>query len=222
MSITPAANNTRNVSLQDTNALSLGTITATGTLTAVANGAISDAASNLTIAGTTTLTAGAANSITLDNANDFGGAVRIVSGNDVHAARREALAFSFGGGVRPSQAISPLRSAGAVTQAAGVTVGGTTSINAGAGNDVTLNASNDFGGAVSAAGRNVNLRDTNAMVLGTVTANGAGTSAHPSGGWFGDADGGGDGAAADARRLPVRRARSTWARWRTMSASSTR
>ena len=96
VSVVPAANNTRNVSLQDANALTLGTVTATGTLTAVAAGAITDAG-NLTITGTTTLTAGAANDITLDNANNFGGQVRIVSGRDVTLNDVNALAFGAGG-----------------------------------------------------------------------------------------------------------------------------
>jgi hypothetical protein len=60
----------------------------------VAAGAITDAG-NLTITGTTTLTAGAANDITLDNANNFGGQVRIVSGRDVTL---NDGAFGFGAG----------------------------------------------------------------------------------------------------------------------------
>jgi hypothetical protein len=64
-------------------------------------------------------------------------------------------------------------SGGAVTQAAALTVGGTTSVTA-TGQDVTLgNAANNVTGAVSAAGKNVTLVDANALNLGagTVTGN---------------------------------------------------
>ncbi|RYF37623.1 MAG: hypothetical protein EOO25_18820, partial [Comamonadaceae bacterium] len=66
--------------------------------------------------------------------------------------------------------------AGVISQQAATTlkVKGTTSIAAGAGNDVTLtNAGNDFGGAVAVTtGRNVALNDANALVLGTSAVSG--------------------------------------------------
>ena len=55
-----------------------------GSLVLSSAGAIDDgAAATLTVAGTTTLSAAAGNDIMLDNANDFGGAVGIVSGRNV-------------------------------------------------------------------------------------------------------------------------------------------
>lgn len=59
-----------------------------------------------------------------------------------------------------------LQTAGAVTQTAGVTVGGTTTINAGATNDITLNNPNNQWNAVTiASGRDVNLVDADALTL---------------------------------------------------------
>ena len=170
VSVVPVAGNTRNVNLQDTNALTLGTVTATGTLTALAAGAITDAG-NLTITGTTALTAGAANDITLDNANNFGGQVRIVSGRNVTLNDVNALAFGAGGNSTVSGNLS-VTAGGAVTQANGLIVTGTTAINAGAANVTLANAANNFGGAVSVTGNNVSLVDTNAIVLGMVNAAG--------------------------------------------------
>src|SRR5207237_3391376 len=71
-----------NVTLNDVNTLPLGASTISGNLNVTANGLISDSG-NIAVAGTTTLAAGAANDITLDNADDFGGPVSIVSGNNV-------------------------------------------------------------------------------------------------------------------------------------------
>jgi hypothetical protein len=172
VSVVPAANNTRNVSLRDANALTLGTVTATGNLAVQANGAITDT-DVLTVGGTTTLTAGAANDITLDGANDFGGQVRIVSGRNVTLNDVSALAFGATGNSTVSGNLA-VTAAGAVTQARGLVVTGTTAIDAGAGNNITLtNTANNFVGAMSATGNNVSLRDANALVLGMVSAAGA-------------------------------------------------
>ncbi len=136
----------------------------------MAAGAITDAG-NLTITGTTTLTAGAANDITLDNANNFGGQVRIVSGRDVTLNDVNALAFGAGGNSTVSGNLS-VTAGGAVTQANGLLVTGTSAISAGAANVTLANPANNFGGAVSVTGNNVSLVDTNALVLGTVNAAG--------------------------------------------------
>ncbi len=86
------------VSLRDTNAIDLGASTIAGSLALTANGAVTDSGA-LSLAGTTTIGAGAANNITLDNANDFGGAVTVSSGNAVRLNDVNALtlaASSFG------------------------------------------------------------------------------------------------------------------------------
>src|SRR5262249_9029950 len=72
----------RNVTLNDVNALTMGASTVSGNLNLTANGPISDSG-NLTVTGTTSLASGALGDITLDNADDFGGAVSITSGQNV-------------------------------------------------------------------------------------------------------------------------------------------
>ena len=74
----------RNVSLHDVNAIKFGgTSMVSGTLGVTAGGAITDgAAGTLSVTSTTTLTAGGGNDITLDNGNNFGGALSIGSGSN--------------------------------------------------------------------------------------------------------------------------------------------
>src|SRR5690348_2972101 len=77
----PAALN--NLTLHYDNAgIALPAETLTGNLDVTANGPITDSG-NVVVAGTTSLAAGAANNITLTHADDFGGAVSILSGKDV-------------------------------------------------------------------------------------------------------------------------------------------
>ena len=62
---------------------------------------------------------------------------------------------------------------GAITQSGAVTVTGTTTLAAGAANDITLtNAGNDFSTVGITSGNNVSLTDTNALVLGSSTVSG--------------------------------------------------
>ncbi len=178
-----------NLTLVDTNAIVLGTISITGALSVTAGGAITDSG-NLTIGTTTSLTAGAANDITLDNANNFGGAVTVVSGNNVtlndtgalsitSAAVTTNFTLTAGGAVDlgPSTVGGALSvsTSGAITDSGALDIGGTTSLSPGAGNSVTLDtATNDFTGAVGMAnGTNLTLVDANALVLGTISITGA-------------------------------------------------
>ncbi|HEY9199866.1 MAG TPA: hypothetical protein VIR60_10905, partial [Gammaproteobacteria bacterium] len=62
--------------------------------------------------------------------------------------------------------------AGGITDDIGVEVGGATMLDA-AGGDITLDSTgNDFTGAVSVSGRNIALRDANALTLGASTVSG--------------------------------------------------
>src|SRR5258708_37931503 len=80
-----------NVALVDTNAIDLGASTVPGNLSVTAGGAITDSGT-LAITGTTTLAAGSGNNITLDSgANNFIGAVSIVSGNNVTLVDTNAI-----------------------------------------------------------------------------------------------------------------------------------
>jgi hypothetical protein len=127
----------------------------------------------LTVGGKTSVAAGAANDITLNNAaNVFGGQVRIVSGNNVTLNDNGAFAFGNGG---PSVISGNLvlTAAGPVTQTQPISVGGTTSIDAGGSFTITLtNSNNDFTGAVSATNTGTNdisITDVNALVVGTIS-----------------------------------------------------
>jgi polysaccharide deacetylase 2 family uncharacterized protein YibQ len=159
----------RNLTLRNVNALALGSSTLTGNATLTSGGAITQT-SAVTIAGTTGISA-AGQDVTLDNtANDFGGAVSTTARN---LTLRDVNALALGSSTLTGNAT--LTSGGAITQTSAVTIAGTTGISA-VGQDVTLdNSANDFGGAVSTSGRNISLRDLNALVLGVSTATGDGT-----------------------------------------------
>jgi hypothetical protein len=172
----------------------LNALTAGGNLNVTANGDITDNG-NVSIAGSTALAAGAGNDITLDNADDFGGAVNIVSGlnvtlNDVNSLTVGGtisgnLGTTAGGGTAFNAATvaGTLNTAanGPITDNGNLTVAGTTTLAAGAANDITLDNANDFVGAVTVtSGRNVNINDVNALTIAatasgnlTTTAGGA-------------------------------------------------
>jgi hypothetical protein len=163
-----------NVTLNDINAIQFGGVsTISGNLIVTAAGVITDgAAGTLAVTGTTSLTAGATNNIILDNANNFIGDVTIVSGKDVKLNDINAIQF---GGVSTISSDLVVTAAGAITDGAAGTlfVTGTTSLTAGAGNNITLDNANNFVGAVSiVSGNNVTLNDINAIDLGTSTVSG--------------------------------------------------
>ena len=80
-----------NVNLRDTNALILGASTVSGNLTLQTGGALTQTGA-LAVTGTTGITAGAGNSVTLnDAANDFTGAVSVVSGANVSIIDSNAM-----------------------------------------------------------------------------------------------------------------------------------
>src|SRR5262249_9313262 len=74
--------NLLNVTVQNSGAFNILGLNIDGNLNVTANGAITDGGA-LRIGGTTTLAAGSGNDITLDNADDFVGAVNIVSARNV-------------------------------------------------------------------------------------------------------------------------------------------
>jgi filamentous hemagglutinin family protein len=164
------------------NALNVG-----GNLNATANGLISDNGV-VTVGGATSLAAGSGNDITLDNADDFGGAVFVVSGHNV--TLNDVNSLTVGGLISGNLTTTAngatalngmtvggnlnVNANGLISDNANVTVAGTTTLAAGAGNDIILNDGDDFGGAVSVvSGRNVLLTDVNAIDLGASTVSGA-------------------------------------------------
>jgi len=162
----------RHVSLRDANAIDLGASTLTGNLSVQGGGLVGNDITDsgaLSVAGTTTLTAGAAN-VTFDNANDFVGAVSVVSANN--AIFNDVNAFTLG----PATLAGSLTvtAAGLIDDAGVITVPGTTTLTAGAANNIDWN---DFGhnfvGVVSVVSANDALfNDVNAFTLGPATISG--------------------------------------------------
>ena len=157
-----------NVALRDANALTLGASTISGTLGVTTASALTQSGA-LTVTGVTTLTAGAANNITLDGANNFS-TVAVTSGNNVTLNDNNALIM----GAATISGTLGVTTAGSLTQSGVLNVSGVTTLDAGAANNINLATSaNNFSTVAITSGNNVSLRDTNALVLGTSTVNGA-------------------------------------------------
>ena len=170
----------------------LDAMTVGGNLNVTAAGLINDAGA-VNITGTTTLSAGAANDILLTQADTFGGGVNILSGHNVNVndVGNLTIGGTVGGNLTTTAGGSTALNAttvggnlsatahGTISQNAALTVTGTTSLDAGAGNDITLaNAANAFGAPVTVNGKNVTLDDAGALAVGgTVGGNLTTTSA---------------------------------------------
>ncbi len=127
----------------------------------------------VTVPGTTNLTAGAANDIVLGGANNFGGAVTIVSARDVTLNDTGTLDF---GGVSTVSRDLVVTTAGNITDSGTLAISGTTSLTAGAANPVTLDSfTNNFVGAVTVvSASSVTIDDANAITFGSISAAGRG------------------------------------------------
>ncbi|MFC3550053.1 filamentous hemagglutinin N-terminal domain-containing protein [Lysobacter cavernae] len=180
--LTLGAVQTGNLTATSTGALNLGTGTIAGALNAAShNGAIGQSGA-LTVAGTSRIDAGTG-AITLANTgNDFRGAVSLAGGNtqlvDSNALMlgtvatgsldaTSAAALNLGSGT-VAGALNAASNNGAIGQSGALTVAGTSRIDAGTGAITLANTGNDFRGAVSLAGGNTQLVDSNALTLGTV------------------------------------------------------
>ncbi|MDO8954133.1 MAG: YDG domain-containing protein, partial [Gammaproteobacteria bacterium] len=182
------------VSITDVNALTLGAITTsslttTTGLTASASGllsltgAINSGAANIsltsttggisatggtiTASGTTTLTAGAVNDISLSGANDFG-TLAIISGKNVSITDANSLILA----ASTISGTLGVNTTGAITQTGALTVTGVTTLAAGSLNDITLNSGNNFSTLGITSGNNVNLTNSNAIIVGASTVSG--------------------------------------------------
>jgi len=156
-----------NVSVRDTTALDLQAMTLTGNLTVISGGAVTDSGA-LVIGGTTSVSAPEQN-ITLDNANQFTGAVSLAGANVTLNNTVSSLVMGTGS-VSGNLTVT---STTAVTQSGvtTLTVDGTTSFSA-VGQNITLNNANQFAGAVSLTGANVAVTDAAGLILGATTATG--------------------------------------------------
>lgn len=159
-----------NVTLIDGSAIDLGASTISGNLSVTASGAITDSGA-LSVTGTTTLTAGLSNNIILDTStNDFTGAVKITSGNNVTLVDTNAIDL----GASNISGVLDVTAAGAITDSGTLTVIGNTTLTAGSTNDITLDViTNDFTGSVSTSScNNLKLSSSANLSLGTSTVSG--------------------------------------------------
>ncbi|MBW8759264.1 MAG: filamentous hemagglutinin N-terminal domain-containing protein [Burkholderiales bacterium] len=171
--LTAHVNSSGNATLGAGGALSVdGTVG--GALGATSTGPITQTAA-LTVGGPSVLDAGTAAITLVTTGNDFGGAVT-AAGSTVSLADANALAahvtssagttLNAGGALAVDGTVGGSLAAvgnGAMTQSAALTVGGTSTLNAGTGAITLANAGNDFTGAVSATGGAISLTDTNAL-----------------------------------------------------------
>ena len=149
------------LSLRDVNAIDLGDVTLTGSLSLTAGGSVSESGV-LNIAGASQFTA-LGQAITLDSANDFVGAVHV---NAAQLSLRDVNAIDLGD-VTLSASLS-LTAGGAVSESGVLNIAGTSQFTA-LGQAITLDSANDFVGAVRVSGAALSLRDVNAIDLGAVT-----------------------------------------------------
>ena len=169
-----------------TGALNLGSGTVGGNLSATSNnGAISQGGA-LAVTGSSTLNAGSA-AITLTNTgNDFAGTVNLAGGatqiTDASALTLGTLgtgaltavshgALNLGSGTVTGN-LAATSNNGAIGQTGALHVTGSSTINAGSAAIALTNASNDFGGAVTATGTGVQITDANNLAIAGL-ANGA-------------------------------------------------
>lgn len=157
-----------NVTLRDTNGLTLSTTTVSGDFNVMANGSIVDFG-DISVAGTTTLAAGAGNNITLNRVgNDFN-TVQVTSGNNV--TLRDTNGIDLGDST--VSGTFNVKTNGAITDSGTLIITGTTTLAAGAANDITLDTpTNDFSTVGITSANNVTLVDTNTIDLATSTVSG--------------------------------------------------
>ena len=159
--------NGNNVTLVDTNAIALGASTVGGNLSVTGGGAITDSGV-LTVTGTSSFAAGA-NAITLDLANDFGGAVSLSNSGSNNVIIDDANNLALGTVTVGGD--FTVDNAGTITQSGVVTVSGNTVLDNQDGTNAAItlaNGSNAFTGTVTFTtdtGSNVSLTDTTALDL---------------------------------------------------------
>lgn len=163
---TVAITNANNATLNDSNAITLGTSTVSNNLN-ITSGALTDSGI-ITVGGTTTLAAGTAN-ITLNTAgNDFN-IVAISNANNVILRDANALVL----GASNITGTLGVTTSGAITQSSSLVINGTTTLTAGTTNNITLdNTNNDFSTVITPNANDVTLADTNSLTLGASSISG--------------------------------------------------
>ncbi|MET3497437.1 autotransporter outer membrane beta-barrel domain-containing protein [Variovorax boronicumulans] len=151
----------RNVALTNSTGLVLGAGTATGAFAATAAGDITQTAA-LVVAGTSTLNAGNADILLTQATNKLTGAV-VANGRNVALTNTVGLTL----GASTITGTLSATAVGEIQQTGALNVTGTSTLNAGAADITLAQATNKFGGAVSANGRNVAITSGGALALGT-------------------------------------------------------
>jgi len=186
LAINTTAATTLNGAIGNTLALTSLTTNAGGT-TAINGGVVTTTGAQsygeaTTLGAATTFTTTNSNVIFSNSVNASGNNVFISAGTGAVTATNASnnfgnLAISAGSAnIRDTNAIAlgatnvtgnyQLQTGGAITQTSGITVGGATTLNAGAANDITLNnAANNFNSVAVTTGRNVSLVDANTLTL---------------------------------------------------------
>ena len=165
-------------------ALDLGTGTVAGNLVANSGGGAITQSGALSIGGSSAINAGAGDITLDDGGNDFVGAVSLTGGaveiNDAGALTLGALgvasldasshgALDLGAGSIAGDLVAD-SDGGPIGQSGPLAVGGSSTLDAGAGDITLLDMNNDFVGAVSLTGGSVVVADRNQLTLGQVDA----------------------------------------------------
>ncbi|MEF3191267.1 MAG: filamentous hemagglutinin N-terminal domain-containing protein [Campylobacterales bacterium] len=160
-------NTTGNASITNTGATQLqGSVG--GNMVVSASGAITDSGA-LSVTGTTTITA-SGHAVTLDAGNNLAGDINVTAAS--FTLNNGAHAISMGNTSLTGD-LSLTSTSGGITDSGTLSVGGTTTLAAGATNDITLNSSdNNFSTVSISSGKDVTLVDTNAIDLGASTVSG--------------------------------------------------
>jgi hypothetical protein len=157
-----------------TTAINGGSVTTTGTQTyndavtlsaatslTTTNNAITFANSINASGNALTMSTGTGN-ITATNATNNFASVAVSSANNVSLRDANAIVLDTSN----ISGTLGVQTAGAITQTGAVTVGGTTTLNAGSTNDITLNnVANNFNAVAITSGRDVTLVDANALTM---------------------------------------------------------
>jgi uncharacterized protein with beta-barrel porin domain len=145
------------VSVQDANNLTIGTINNSGSVSLIAGG---------TLDGFLSINTGTA-SLTLASNGGSLSTLFSLSGGDIALTGRDGI--TIGQDVSATRNFAATSSGGAITQSGGaLTVGGTSTIDAGTG-AITLLSANDFAGPVSLTGGTVAIVDQNALSFGILS-----------------------------------------------------
>jgi hypothetical protein len=146
--------------------IAVAALITTGSLELNSQGSITQSGA-LTITGTTDIRA--AGDVTLDHAgNDFVGAVSVKNGNNVALTDKNGIDL----GKSTVNGNLDVTSSGGLSDIGDLTVYGTTTLAAGAGNNITLSNNNDFNTVIITNTDNVVLIDKNGINFGTSNISG--------------------------------------------------